>query len=77
MNSHLKIKSAAKDIFVVGDSLEKIVLETMETISGIVGATLGPGGRPVLIERQDYGLPHTFTKDRSDRFQKFRFSKSY
>jgi chaperonin GroEL len=35
----------------------------MKTISDIVGATLGPNGRPILIERQEYGLPHILTKD--------------
>nr|MBA3353978.1 hypothetical protein [Blastocatellia bacterium] len=35
----------------------------METISSIVGATLGPGGQPVLIERFEHGLPALVTKD--------------
>ncbi len=39
------------------------VLETLDTVSAIVGATLGPGGRTVLLERQEHGLPPFLTKD--------------
>ncbi len=35
----------------------------MRTLSDIVGATLGPGGMPVLLERQEHGLPALVTKD--------------
>lgn len=58
-----KIKSASKKIYVKGPKLEKIILDTMKTISEIVGATLGPGGQPVLIERAEHGLPSFPTKD--------------
>lgn len=40
-----------------------VVLEAMEIVSDIVGSTLGPGGRPVLIERQEYGVPPFVSKD--------------
>lgn len=63
MNSHRKAKSAAKEILVKGEKLDKIVLNTMKTISDIVGSTLGPGGSACLLERQDYGTNNIVTKD--------------
>jgi chaperonin GroEL len=58
-----KAKSAAKLIEVKGAALDKVVLKTMGTIADIVGATLGPGGMPVLIERAEFNLPALITKD--------------
>src|ERR1700761_3717576 len=59
----MKAKSPAKKILTKGPELEKIVLKTMREISNIVGATLGPGGNPVLTERPESGLPASITKD--------------
>lgn len=72
MNSHMRIKSPSKEINVKGEKLSKIVLSTMKTIADVVGATLGPGGCPVLIERQEYGHPNIVTKDRSYSISPFR-----
>jgi chaperonin GroEL len=58
-----KAQSAAKRIEVKGAPLEALVLKTMRNIADIVGATLGPGGCPVLIERQEWNLPAMVTKD--------------
>lgn len=60
---YTKVKSAPKQITVKGQALRKRVLGTMKTVSSIVGATLGPGGQPVLIERYEHGLPPMITKD--------------
>jgi chaperonin GroEL len=73
VNSYRKAKSVAKDILVSSDKLDSKVLFTMKTISDIVGSTLGPGGRPILIERQEYGLPHMFTKDGVTVFRNLGF----
>ncbi len=54
-------KSKAKDIIADKECLNKIVLDTIDTMATAVGATLGPGGRPVLIERD--GLAPLITKD--------------
>lgn len=54
-------KTKAKTIISDQKKIEAIVLETMNTMATIVGATLGPGGRPVLIERD--GLSVLVTKD--------------
>lgn len=58
-----KVKSVGKDMVSQGDDLKSLVQKTMKTIADLVGATLGPGGQPVLIERQDTGLPNLVTKD--------------
>jgi chaperonin GroEL len=54
-------KSQTKDIISDKEQLVDIVSETLDTMATIVGATLGPGGRPVLIERE--GLAPLITKD--------------
>ena len=57
-----KVKSKAKVVVTKSDRLEQIVLRTMKQMSDIVGATLGPSGRPILIERQE-DLPSLISKD--------------
>ena len=54
-------KSKAKDIIVDKTKLNEIVLDTISKMAAAVGATLGPGGRGVLIERD--GLSPLVTKD--------------
>jgi len=54
-------KTAAKDIVADKDSIREIVSTTMRDVANIVGASLGPGGRPVLIERDP--LSPLITKD--------------
>ena len=58
-----KVKSVGKQVLPRGDRLESLVLETMRIISTMVGGTLGPGGQPVLIERQEDNMPPIVTKD--------------
>ena len=54
-------RSKAKDIISDQDELTKVVSETLNRMATAVGRTLGPGGRPVLIERE--GLSPLATKD--------------
>jgi len=54
-------KSKAKAILSDKDHLRKTVSETIGVMAEIVGRTLGPGGNPVLIERE--GLAPLATKD--------------
>jgi len=58
-----KIKSVSKVVQTRGPALEKTILATMRTIADLVGGTLGPGGRQVLIERYEHDLPPIVTKD--------------
>jgi chaperonin GroEL len=57
----LYVKSKTKDIVGSDKTLEHTVADTLGQMANIVGKTLGPGGRPVLIERE--GLPPLVTKD--------------
>ena len=68
-----KSKSVAKTITVKGPGLSKIVLDTLKTVSDIVGATLGPGGRQVLIERQEFNMGPICTKDGVTVFRSLGF----
>lgn len=54
-------KSKAKNITADRAQIKKIVEEAIDRMATVVGATLGPGGRPVLIERGD--LAPLITKD--------------
>lgn len=58
-----KTKSASKTLLAKGPRLSKIVLDTLAQIRAIVGATLGPNGCPVLIERYEHNLPPIVSKD--------------
>lgn len=58
-----KPKSAGKLMIPISEKLEKIVLYTLEKTAQIVGGTLGPGGRQVLIERPEMGMKPIMTKD--------------
>lgn len=55
------IKAKGKEIRLKGPALNDAILQTMHTLSQIVGSTLGPGGNVVLLER--IGLPPLITKD--------------
>ena len=71
-----KTQSVSKIVKTKGPELEQIILQTMKTISDIVGATLGPGGRAVLIERQEFNLPPMVTKDGVTTFRSLGFDDS-
>lgn len=60
---YAKVKSVGKYVEVSGEVLDAIVLKTMKKIAALVGGTLGPGGKPVLIERFEHDLPPYLTKD--------------
>jgi len=70
-----KAKSAAKQVVTKDEGLEAVVLKTMKKISDIVGATLGPGGQPILIERQEDLVPMV-TKDGVTVFKALGFDHS-
>ena len=54
-------KSKAKKIIVNPKEVKEIVNSTIRDMAAIVGATLGPGGKPVILERD--GLSPLITKD--------------
>ena len=60
---YTKSKSAIKRVTPKGPALKKVILNTMKLCADIVGSTIGPGGQPVLIERQEEDMPPTISKD--------------
>jgi len=58
-----KVKSVAKTVVPSGEDLDQKVSKAMQIISEVVGSSLGPAGRVVLIERQEVNLPPLITKD--------------
>jgi chaperonin GroEL len=58
-----RVKSPAKIFNSNIKQLQKIVVDTMDEISNIVGSSLGPGGRVVLVESDLHGIPNKNTKD--------------
>ena len=58
-----RVKSAAKEMLPRGANLKARVGGALAHIAKMVGATLGPGGHPVLLERSEWGLPPSITKD--------------
>lgn len=61
LNMALYERSKAKSITHDPEQIRRLVHETMKQMSTIVGGTLGPSGKPVLIERD--GLSPLITKD--------------
>jgi len=62
-DSYKKVQSVAKVVESDPEILQEVVLNTLKIVSDVVGSTLGPGGKVVLIERQEYNYPPTVTKD--------------
>lgn len=58
-------------------TLEKIVVETMNKISEVVGNTYGPGGKNILLESDYPGIPNKNTKDGVTVFNSLGSSNSY
>jgi chaperonin GroEL len=58
-----KVKTPAKMFTSDLDKLESIIVNTVDKISNIVGSSLGPGGRNVIIESDLPGIPNKNTKD--------------
>jgi chaperonin GroEL len=73
---YAKTKSVSKHVITKGPRLERIVTTTMKTISDAVGATLGPGGSQLCLERQEHDMPPIFTKDGVTVFRSLGFDDS-
>lgn len=58
-----KIKTPAKIFISDIDKLQKIVIQTVDEIASIVGASLGPGGRNIILESSVSQIPNKNTKD--------------
>ena len=58
-----KPKSAGKIMLSGKKDISEAVVETLDHMASMAGSTLGPGGRQVLIERQEMGMKPIMTKD--------------
>lgn len=76
MATTLKPHAAFKTVVPRSEKLEAAILATMDEIAQIVGGTLGPGGHPVLIERQEMDLPPMVTKDGVTVFRSLGFENA-
>ena len=74
---YIKTHSAAKKILPAGEELHKKIADTTTTAKLVVGGTLGPGGGPVAIERQEYNLPPLVTKDGVTVFKSLGFEDPF
>jgi chaperonin GroEL len=68
-----KIKSISKVMLSRGKKLNQLVAETLKICADIVGSSLGPGGRPVVIERQETQMAPIITKDGVTIFRNLGF----
>lgn len=58
-----KVKTPAKLFTSNLNNLESTIVKTIDKIDGIVGSSLGPGGRNVILESDLSGIPNKNTKD--------------
>lgn len=72
-----KVKTPAKLVTSNLNKLEAIITKTIDTVVGIVGASLGPGGRNIIIESQVYGMPNKNTKDGVTIFKSLGSNNAY
>jgi chaperonin GroEL len=75
--SYRKAKTAPKTYLSDKNRIKQIVLETMEDISNIVGGTLGPGGKVILLESDHVGIPDRISKDGISVFMSMGHQNSY
>jgi chaperonin GroEL len=73
----LKVKTQTKIFITDQKKLQKLVTETVDEIADIVGSSLGPGGRSVLIESELAGMPNKNTKDGVSIFRALGHSNPY
>lgn len=63
MFHHKKPKQSPKIIAIKDQNLFRLFQETLKIIKDLVGATFGPGGKPIILERQEINLSPIVTKD--------------
>lgn len=72
-----KVKTPAKMFNSDLNRLEEIVVNTIDKIDRIVGSSLGPGGRNVIIESELPGIPNKNTKDGVTIFKSLGSNDAY
>lgn len=72
-----KVKTPAKIFLSDLDKLKNLVINTIDKIDNIVGASLGPGGRNVFLESDLPGIPNKNTKDGVTIFRSLGAESAY
>jgi len=72
-----KVKTPAKMYNSNLDDLQSLVVETMTEVADVVGRSLGPGGRNVIIESELSGIPNKNTKDGVSIFKSLGHQNPY
>jgi chaperonin GroEL (HSP60 family) len=72
-----RVKTQTKLYTSDNHKLENMIIKTMDKISNIVGATLGPSGKNILIESEVIGIPNKNTKDGVSVFRALGASDPY
>lgn len=72
-----KVKTPAKMFTSNINKLEGVVVNTIDKIDNIVGSSLGPGGRNVIIESDLPGIPNKNTKDGVSIFKSLGSQDAY
>lgn len=75
--SYRKAKTSPKQYLHNPKQIKELVLETMNDISRIVGATLGPGGKLICLESDHVGMPNRLSKDGISVFASLASQNSY
>jgi chaperonin GroEL len=73
----MKVKTPTKIFTSNPSSLEDLIVSTVDKIDNIVGSSLGPGGRPCLIESDLPGIPNKNTKDGVTIFKSLGSDNAY
>jgi len=72
-----KVKTPAKLFTSNLNNLENTIVKTIDKIDGIVGSSLGPGGRNVILESDLSGIPNKNTKDGVSIFRALGSNDAY
>lgn len=72
-----KVKDAAKIFSSDKTFLENTVVKTMQRINNIVGSSMGPGGKPSILESEFPNIPNKITKDGVTIFKNLGASDPY
>ena len=72
-----KVKTPAKMFTSDLEQLENTIVNAIDRVSGIVGRSLGPGGRNIIIESELPGIPNKNTKDGVSIFRALGSENAY
>lgn len=75
--AYRKAKQAPKQYLSDKAKIRSLVLETMKDISDLVGATMGPGGKVVLLESDHVDISDRCSKDGISVFQTMQHHNSF